>query len=74
LNYSFSTSSATEFGVKVENASGRPNHYRDAQIKRIRDRVAAKPEITFARLRADLNLETSDLRQLAREAGIELRS
>lgn len=58
---------------KVENASGRPNHYREAQIKRIRDRVATKPDITFARLRADLNLETADLRQLAREAGVELR-
>ena len=63
LNYSFSTSTAAEFGVKVENA----------QIKRIRDRVATKPDITFARLRADLNLETADLRQLAREAGVELR-
>lgn len=30
LNYSFSTSTAAEFGVKVENASGRPNHYREA--------------------------------------------
>ncbi|WP_245299382.1 hypothetical protein [Weissella confusa] len=29
LNYSFSTSTAAEFGVKVENASGRPNHYRE---------------------------------------------
>ncbi len=73
LNYSFSTSTAAEFGVKVENASGHPNHYREAQIKRIRDRVATKPDITFARLRADLNLETADLRQLAREAGVELR-
>ena len=47
--------------------------YREAQIKRIQDRVATKPDITFARLRADLNLETADLRQLAREAGVELR-
>jgi len=64
---------AAEFGVKIENAGTHTNGFRQTQIARIQERVAAKPNITFARLRADLNMDTADLRQLAREAGVELR-
>ena len=73
LNYTFGTSTAAEFGVKIENTGTHTNGFRQTQIARIQERVAAKPNITFARLRADLNMDTADLRQLAREAGVELR-
>jgi hypothetical protein len=73
LNYTFATATATEFGVTVEHASEHKNEYRARQISRIQERVANKPDITFGRLRSDLHLDASELRQLAREAGVTLR-
>ncbi len=73
LNYTFATSAASEFSVTVENESAHKSEYRERQIKRIQDRVANKPGISFGRLRSDLHLESSELRQLAREAGVTLQ-
>lgn len=73
LNYTFATSAASEFSVTVENESAHKSEYRERQIKSIQDRVANKPGISFGRLRSDLHLESSELRQLAREAGVTLQ-
>ena len=59
LNYTFATSAASEFSVTVENESAHKSEYRERQIKRIQDRVANKPGISFGRLRSDLHLESS---------------
>ena len=39
LNYTFGTSTAAEFGVKIENAGTHTNGFRQTQIARIQERL-----------------------------------